>query len=518
VRHQSATIARGNAHSHGGSAYDWPDSQESDASTREPTVHDLLFRPASELAALVRSGEISARELVGASLERIEALDPQINAFTHVDADGALAAAEAIGPGDERPFAGVPIAIKDNQPVAGMPLTFCAELFGDFAPPFDAAFVARLRAAGFVIVGKTALPEYGILPSTESRRNGPTRNPWDLSRTPGGSSGGAAAAVASGMLPLAHGNDGGGSIRIPAACCGLVGLKPARGRISLAPALGDSFLVTDGVLTRTVAESAALLDLLAGPELGDATWAAPPAEPFAAAAARGEAGPPAPLRVGFTLVPPLTEIEVDPIAERAVRDAVALLQELGHEVEEIPTAPWAIPGVFELFSASFGPAVASTIVFAATVAGREPSAADMERLSWHLWERASQLGAAHFLAAQTQLQALARMFVTQMADYDVVLTPSLALRPRPIGELFGDNEDPAETFRRSGEFTPFTAIANVTGQPAISLPLAHGDDGLPVGVHFFGRPADEATLLALGAQLEAARPWARRRPELAAAA
>ena len=156
-------------------------------------------------------------------------------------------------------------------------------------------------------------------------------------------------------------------------------------------------------------------------------------------------------------------------------------------------------------------------MFAATIAGREPAAEEMEQLSWYLWERASQLGAAHFLAAQGQLQALARMFVTAMSDYDVVLTPSLALRPRPIGELFGDNDDPAETFRRSGEFTPFTAIANVTGQPAISLPFAHGEDGLPVGIHFFGRPADEATLLTLGAQIEAARPWAGRRPELAAA-
>ena len=477
-------------------------------------MHDLLFRPASELAELVRSGEITARELVSASLERIEALDGQVNAFTHVDPDGALAAADAIQAGDERPFAGVPIAIKDNQPVAGMPLTFCADLFGEFAAPFDAAFVGRLRAAGFVVVGKTALPEYGILPSTESRRNGPTRNPWDLSRTPGGSSGGAAAAVAAGMVPLAHGNDGGGSIRIPAACCGLVGLKPARGRISLAPALGDSFLVTDGVLTRTTAESAQLLDLLAGPELGDATWAPLPSRPYAEAVERE----PARLRIGFTLATPLGDGEVDPIAARAVDDAVALLQELGHEVEQLDSAPWQIPGVFELFSAAFGPAVASTIVFAATIAGREPTAADMEQLSWYLWERSAQLGAAHYLAAQAQLQALARGFVTAMSEYDVVLTPSLALRPRPIGELFGDNDDPAETFRRAGEFTPYSAIANVTGQPAISLPFAHGEDGLPVGIHFFGRPADEGTLLALGAQLESARPWASRRPELIAAA
>jgi amidase len=476
-------------------------------------VHDLLYRPVSELAALVRSGELTARELVSASLERIEALDGRINAFTHVDADGALAAAEAIGPGDPRPFAGVPIAIKDNQPVEGMPLTFGADLFGDFRAPYDAALVRRLREAGFVIVGKTALPEYGILPSTESRRNGPTRNPWDLSRTPGGSSGGAAAAVAAGMLPLAHGNDGGGSIRIPAACCGLVGLKPARGRVSMAPALGESYLVADGVLTRTVAETAALLDLLAGPEPGDASWAPPPPEPFAQAAARE----PGRLRIGLTLRPPLTEIEIDPIAERAVRDAAALLAELGHEVEEIDP-PWATPGVFELFSAAFGPAVASVIVFAGVLAGREPQAQDMEALSWHLWERASKLGAAHFLAANGQLQGLARMFVTATADYDAVLTPALALRPLPIGELYGDNPDPAATFRRSGQFTPFTAIANATGQPAIALPFAHGEDGLPVAIHFFGRPAQEGPLLALAAQLEAARPWAGRRPEANVAA
>jgi amidase len=480
-------------------------------------VHDLLYRPVGELAGLVRSGELTARELVQASLERIEALDGKVNAFVHVDADGALAAADAIGPGDPRPFAGVPIAIKDNQPVAGMPITFGADLFGDFVAPMDAAFVGRLRDAGFVIVGKTALPEYGILPSTESRRNGPTRNPWDLSRTPGGSSGGAAAAVAAGMLPIAHGNDGGGSIRIPAACCGLVGLKPTRGRISFAPSLGESFLVSDGVLSRTVAETAELLDLLAGPELGDASWAPPPPEPFAQTAARGMAGPPTRLRIGVTLKPPLTEIAVDPSAERAPRGAAALLEQLGHEVEEID-APWTIPGVFELFSAAFGPAVASTIVFASAIAGREPQAQDMEQLSWYLWERASKLGAAHFLAAQAQLQALGRTFVTATDPYDAVLTPSLALRPLPIGELDGDRDDPAATFRRSGEFTPFTAIANATGQPAISLPFAHGEDGLPVGVHFFGRPAQEGPLLALAAQIEAARPWADRRPEMVAAA
>lgn len=476
-------------------------------------MHDLLFRPASELAALVRAGELSARELVATSLARIEELDRHVNAFVHVDADGALAAAEAIGPGDPRPFAGVPIAIKDNLPVAGMPIRLGAELFGDAALPFDAAIVRRLREAGFVIVGKTALPEFGILPTTESRRHGPTRNPWDLSRTPGGSSGGSAAAVAAGMVPIAHGNDGGGSTRIPAACCGLVGLKPARGRISRAPVEGESFLVCDGVLTRTVSDTAALLDLLAGPEPGDASWAPPPAVPFAASAA----GEPGRLRIGVTLAPPLTETAIDPIAARAVHDAAVLLGELGHEVEEI-AAPWTTPGLLELFSAAFGPAVATQIVVGSTLAGREPTQDDMEPLSWMIWERSRKLGAPYFLAAMGQLGALARGIVTATAACDVVLTPALAQRPVPIGTLNGVTDDPAGTFRRSGEFTPFTAITNVTGQPAIAVPLSHGEDRLPVAVHLIGRPADEATLLALAAQLEAAQPWADRRPELAAAA
>src|SRR5437868_389311 len=251
------------------------------AATGIQGVNDLLFRAAGELAALVRSGELAARELVSASLERIDELQPHINAFTYVAYESALAAAAEIGAGDSRPFAGVPIAIKDNRPVKAMPLTVCSDLYGDFTPRHDAFLVSRLRAAGFVIVGKTALPEMGILPTTESRRNGPTRNPWALDRTPGGSSGGAAAAVAAGMVPIAHGHDGGGSVRVPAACCGLVGLKAARGRVSIGPDGGHSFLTIDGVLTRTVAETARVLDILARHELGDATSAPPPASPYA---------------------------------------------------------------------------------------------------------------------------------------------------------------------------------------------------------------------------------------------
>jgi amidase len=469
-------------------------------------VTDLTFRSAGELAALVRSGELAARELVQASLDRIEALDEQVNAFVHVDAEGALAAADAVQPGDERPFAGVPIAIKDNVPVAGMPLTFCTKLFGDFRPDHDAALVRRFREAGMIIIGKTALPDFGILPTTESARCGPTRNPWDLSRTPGGSSGGSAAAVAAGMVPVAHGNDGGGSTRIPAACCGLVGLKPSRGRVSKAPDVGESFLSIDGVLTRTTAETAELLDVLEGYELGDSNWAPPPDGPYASAAGRAPQG----LRIGLALEPPLESATLDPIAERVTREGAELLESLGHRVEEV-SPPWAQPGLLELFSAAFGPLVCMTIVFASAIAGREPGEGDLEPLTQMMWDRSRQLNAPRYLAASTQLQGLARAIVTYCEPYDAILTPSLAQRPVEVGTMNGTLPDPDDTFRRSGQFTPYTAIANVTGQPAISLPLAHGDDGLPVGVHFIGRPLGEDTLLALSAQLEAARPWAERR-------
>src|SRR3954451_380471 len=273
------------------------------------TAHDLMTKPVADLAALVRGGEVSARETVSAALERIDALDDRINAFIDVDDERALAAADAIQPGDDRPFAGVPIAIKANVPVEGLCMNFGSRFLAGHRPDHTAYLVRRLRDAGFVVVGTTNLPEFGILPTTEPRHTGPTRNPWDLERTPGGSSGGSAAAVASGMLPVAHGNDGGGSGRIPAACCGLVGLKPSRGRISRGPDAGDSFLSTDGVLTRTIDDTAAALDILAGYETGDATWAPPPYEPFSETAARS----PGSLRIGLMLEPQL-EAQVDPVA------------------------------------------------------------------------------------------------------------------------------------------------------------------------------------------------------------
>jgi amidase len=471
-----------------------------------------MFRSPAELASLVRGGELRARELVECSLERIAALDPRVGAFTEVDEDGALAQAEAIGPGDARPFAGVPIAIKNNRAVKGLRLTQGAAMMRDFIAPYDHGVVARLRRAGFVIVGSTKLPEFGILPVTEPALNGPARNPWNLERTPGGSSGGAAAALAAGMVPIAHGNDGGGSLRIPAACCGLVGLKAQRHRVSTAPELGASTLVVDGVLTRTVADTASLLDVLAGYVSGDAAWVDAPAESFAAAAARA----PASLRIAFTTVPPLPDAAVDEASATATRRAAALCESLGHSVEEI-VPPWQWEDIADLFGVYFGAHVAVSVYFAAQAAGLgRPRPQDMEPLSWALWRRAEQLSAVHFQVLQTQLQARMRSLVSFLESYDVLITPALAQRPLTLGELDAAAPDPLATFERSGYFTPFTPIFNASGQPAIVLPLYQGDDGLPLGVQLAGRPASEATLLALGAQLEAADPWIDRRAPLAA--
>jgi amidase len=446
---------------------------------------------------------LSSPELVDASLRRIDELDPQIRAFTHVAHESARRAAAGIVAGDSRPFAGVPIAIKDNRPVEGMPLTVCSDLFGSFRPASESYVVRRLRAAGFVIVGKTALPEMGILPTTESRRFGPTHNPWALDRTPGGSSGGSGAAVAAGMVPIAHGNDGGGSIRIPAACCGLVGLKAARGRVSVGPEEGHSFLVTDGVLARTTRDTALALDVLAGYEPGDASWAPPPPAPYAELPERGLGRR---LRIGLALNPPLDGATLDPVCEAAARDGASLLASLGHELEEI-TPPWSRSDVLADFTRAFGPVISTTTQEGGLIAGRDVTVDDVEPLTWELYQRARTQGTLRYLTALSRLEGLARSVVSFLAPYDAVLTPALALRPVRIGEIHGRGPDPWGNYQRSGYFTPYTAVVNVTGQPAISLPLYQGPDGLPTAVQLIGPPACEEILLGLASELEAALPW-----------
>jgi amidase len=470
----------------------------------------LLTRPALELAGLIRAGEITAAELTQLSLAAIAAADPAINACTHVAADTAATAAAVIGAGDRRPFPGVPIAIKDNRAVAGMPLSVGSALLGDHVSASDAHVVTRLRAAGCVIVAKTALPEMGILSVCEPARGGPTANPWQLEHSPGGSSGGSGAAVAAGMVPVAHGTDGGGSIRIPAACCGLVGLKPARGRVSAAPEAGHSFLVSDGMLTRTVADTAALLDVLAGYVAGDATWAPPlaPGRCFADAAA--EAATPAPgLRIGLVLDPALPAGRLDPICAEAVTRVAARLESLGHHVEPLALG-WSAPDLLDDFTAAFGPLIAMGVRAGAHLAGHPPGPGELEALTWALYEHAQALSSLDHLAAQGRLEALARRVVSRIGAVDAVLTPALAQRPPRTGEIHGrggPGHPPWQDYRASGAFTPYTAIVNVCGLPAITLPVDVAADGLPVAVQLIGQPAGEWELLALAGALERGWPW-----------
>jgi amidase len=472
-------------------------------------MDELSFLPATEVAALIRDGSLSAREAVEASIRRIEAIDPRLGAFAELNAERSLDAAAAIEPGDERPFAGVPIAIKSNVATAGLRMNLGSRFLTGHRPTHDAYLVRRLRDAGFVVIGATKMSEFGILPTTEPRHGGPARNPWDASRTPGGSSGGSAVAVAAGLVPVAHANDGGGSLRIPAACCGLVGLKPSRGRVSRGPDLGDSFLVADGVLSRTVSDTALLLDVLAGYEPGDATWAPRPVEPYALAMRRD----PGRLRIAMTLANAL-DVDADPEVERGLHSAAELLRDLGHEVVEA-APPLPPPESLEIFLRVFGPAIALGIGLGERVAERQPYEHEIEPLSRALLELARGLPSTGYLTAVAQLQLLARATVGFFADYDLLLTPVLAARPLPIGELHGCGSEPLADLRRSGTFAPYTPLFNVTGQPAISVPIGFGDDGLPTAVQLAGRPLGEETLLQVAAQIEAARPWAGRRPALA---
>jgi amidase len=457
---------------------------------------ELAFLSAVEQAQLVRSGEVSSEELVAVSLERIERLDPLLNAFVTVCAEEALATARAFDstPG-EAPFRGVPIAVKDLAATAGIRTTYSSRAYAEYVPDFDTAVVRRIREAGFVIVGKTNTPEFGTVAFTESELNGATRNPWSTELTPGGSSGGAAAALAAGLVPAAHATDGGGSIRIPASCCGLFGLKPSRGRVSTAPFGSLEGLSTAGPLTRSVEDAAHLLDVLAGYEPGDPWWAPPPERSFAATTAES----PPRLRIAVTSTPP-TDVPVDAECVRAVSSAAELLAELGHDVRD-ETPPWRADDLFHTFIAVWqvGPALYPV------------NDALMTPLNRGLAESARASTAADYGRAVASLQLLARRIVAFWNDVDVVLTPTLALPPVPIG--WQDAVDgPIEQLLRNAEFTPFTAVANLTGLPAMSLPLHWSADGLPIGVHAFGPPAGDALLLQLAAQVEAARPWADRRP------
>lgn len=469
---------------------------------------DALSRPAREQAELVRSGQVSSRELVEAALEAVADRDGDTNAFVLTSAERALVEADAVGSGDARPLAGVPIAIKDLALTEGLRTAFGTRASGDFVPQADSSAVRRLREAGGVVVGKTSTPELGILPVTEPERFGPTRNPWDLGRTAGGSSGGSAAAVASGMVALAGASDGGGSIRIPASSCGLVGLKPSRGRVSLAPnpepPLG---IVAEGVLTRTVADTALALDVLAGYEPGDPYSAPPPGRPFAEA----PECEPARLRVGFSVESP-TGVPVSEECVRAAREAAELLESLGHEVEEAAPA-WFDRAYVENFIKVWIVDIAASFRALGWLLGAEPDRDRLEPLTRQMVELADEAKATDYWLSVAALRLAARGTLTFWGDRDVFLCPTLAQPPVEIGALLPrEGEEPVAMLNHAGDFVPFTPTWNVTGQPAISLPLHQSAEGLPIGVQLVGPPAGEELLLSLAGQLERARPWAGRRP------
>jgi amidase len=476
--------------------------------------NDLMFRPAAELAAMVRSGEASARELVEASYEAIGRLNGELNAFVTLCEDRALAEADTVQPGDERPLAGVPIAIKDLGPLTeGVRTTFGMRLLGDFVPPHDSALVRRLRGAGAIVVGKTNTPELGLLPVTEPERFGPARNPWDPSRTTGGSSGGSCCAVAAGMVPLGHANDGGGSIRIPASCCGLVGLKPSRGRVSMGPDAAELVggIAIDGVVSRSVADTGAALDILAGYETGDPYWAPDPSAPFVEAVDRA----PGKLRVAWSVEAP-NGVPVHPDCQAATREAASLLESLGHEVEENAPA-WFDEGYVPNFIKLWATGCAAQVQEIGALLGGVDFDL-LEPLTRELYDSGYGVPAPDLIVVLDELRALSRRLVQFWDDRDVFVTPTLAQPPIEIGALQPGPGEPATIMlEKSAEFTPFTPAWNVTGQPAISLPLHHTDGGLPIGVQIVGPPAGEELLLSLAAQIETAAPWVERRPQLAAA-
>jgi len=467
-------------------------------------LHDLT---ALEQAAAVRSGEVSPTELVEHSLARIAALDSALGAFITVTPDRALkAAARAdalVRTGAELPpLLGVPTAIKDLNNTAGVRTTSGSTLMADFVPSIDDAVVTKLAAAGTISLGKTNTPEFGFPCYTDNALVGPARCAWEPSRLAGGSSGGAAVAVATGMVPFAQGSDGGGSIRIPASINGVYGIKPSRGRVSSAPWGSEvTGLGVNGPLARTVRDAAAMLDAMAGPVLGDPAWAPPlpSGETFLGWADR----PPGRLRIGRWLQSPMDDVVLEPEVLAAFEDASALLEELGHEMQDVPP---------DLLGPDVLPSFERVWALSGTLLPVPPGrAAELRPLTRELRGRGLALSAQEAMEAMTALRLFSRHFLVATAHYDVLLAPVCTMTPRPLGWFDADG-DGAEDFERQKRYAAFTALFNVTGQPAVSVPLYWTGDGLPVGSMLVGRPADEATLLALSAQLEAARPWADRHP------
>jgi amidase len=470
---------------------------------------------ATAQADLVRDGEVTPTELTEAAIARIETTNGEVNAVIHPLFDEGLEAARGELP--DGPFRGVPFLLKDlGAAFAGQPLHLGMQYLKerDFRAPVDTYLAQRFRDAGLVTIGKTNCPELGILPTTEPRAYGPTRNPWNLDHSVGGSSGGSAAAVAAGMVPMAHANDGGGSIRIPAANCGLVGLKPSRQRTSEGPLVGDfmSGLTAELCVSRSVRDTAALLEAVHGPAPGDPYVAPPPQRPYTE-----EVGAdPGKLRVALW-TETVIEQDADPEVVAAARAGAKALEGLGHEVEEPDLSALQSIDMVEPFLVRWAAGQTQALDQLGMIGGQPIGPEDVEPLTWALAEIGRSRSAGEYLAAVGQHQAMSRIFAgVHESGFDLLLTPTLGEPPPPLGSFDDSGPDPMEAFKRAFLCGCFTAAFNATGQPAISLPLHWSEDGLPIGVQLVAPLGREDLLLRVASQLEQAVPWEDRIPILVA--
>ncbi len=463
------------------------------------------------LAELVRKKELTAAELVEEAIARIERHNPLINAVIHELFEHARVQSTKSLPAEIGPFAGVPFVVKDLLGnIQGVPNTSGSRLLEGSASRFDAELLNRYRRAGLIPVAKTNTPEFGLLPTTEPQFYGPTRNPWSTEHSVGGSSGGSAAAVCAGMVPIGHANDGGGSIRIPASCCGLVGMKPTRARNPLGPMLGDVMagFVVEHAVTRTVRDSAALLDATAGPDLGDPYWAPPPERPYLDEIGRS----PGKLRIGYW-TRGIDGAPLDPECVEAISKAVTACDDMGHETEEIEL-PVSTEQLIGAFMDMWAAGLTVSVDMAALSTGRKPTPELLEPLTWAFYQRGREISASQYQMALGSLQLASREISRLFTTHDAWVTSTLARPPVPIGTLIENERDITRAFEPVIDYVPFTAAFNVTGQPAISLPLHQSADGLPVGVQFAGRFGDEGLLYRLASELETACPWKDRHPPI----
>ncbi|MBJ88437.1 MAG: amidase [Woeseia sp.] len=470
---------------------------------------ELAFIDAIAQAELVKNKEVTPIELVNAAIERVEESNPKLNAvITPLFERARGAAASPI----DGPFAGVPFLLKDfGAEYADSPLSGGSSfLAGHYVSSKNSELVNRYLKSGLIIIGKTNTPEFALMPTTEPREFGPSRNPWDITLTTGGSSGGSAAAVASGMVAAAHANDGGGSIRVPSACCGLVGLKPTRGRNTLGPEIGDAAngLLCDHVVTRSVRDSAAILDATSGPLTGDPYYPKQPEGSFLDHSFRK----PGKLRIGFSSIA-INGVQAHPDCIAAVKSVAKLCEELGHCVDE---ASPTVNGrrLFKAFGSVWAGFLCWSIKNAAMQSGRAIEEELFEPTTWRTFLHGERLNSGEYLIAVQELQKAGRDAAAFFNNYDIWLTPTLLQPPVPLGYFDYTAETRKEHIARLGEYTGFTLIANVSGQPGISLPLHWNANNLPIGVHLLGRYGDEVTLIRLAGQLERAQPWADRKPQV----